>query len=539
MKHEKINKVLVTGSAGTVGNYIVQNLLNSGYEVRGVDIRPTPTNEFSNTPTDKLEIVTGDLTDKEFARKVVEGVDAVIHTAALLDIALSYKELAPLNVMAVRYLYESAKSNNVKVFVHFSSGSIYSPEGILVTEETPIRTKSPYEQTKAESEDLLRVLGTDRKVPFVILRPGLIYGPRGRFLANGFSAVPAIFKYLLGNKVPRLEGGPKTNLVHAEDVARAAQFLMETPSSWGREYNIADKTILSFGEIVTTNLLAYGLKCSYRIPVPPPDYTKPLKPVLDTDYFFKIINMPLDFAWSRLCNEFGIQPYLKPKLDRETAPYMFHNVIFSTERLSRLGFEFLHEDYRKSLPEVMNWYIAHRWIPANEEIPPAGGLIPRIGLKFSEKMSGNYKLLKEASTDTHEPIPAQFSSNGKELPIEFEIDAVAPRIERFFFNPTTKIRGNLYMEGMGNHHIPIEGTLDIPLLTRRKIIYNFRFKSNDGKEYRFSGEKNIKFLQLIDTFTTLPGKITDIHGKEVASATLHFNLRRDFIPFIRSFSLTR
>jgi UDP-glucose 4-epimerase len=535
MKNTQINKVLVTGSAGTVGNYLVQKLLESGYEVKGVDIRPTPVNEFKNVPLDKFEILTGDLTDKEFAKSIVKGVDAVIHTAALIDISLGYKELAPLNVMAVRYLYEAAKSNHAKVFVHFSSGSIYYPEGVLVTEETPIRPKSPYEQTKAESEDLIRVLGTDNRVPYVVLRPGLIYGPRGRFLANGFSAIPAIVKYMMGTTLPRFEGGPRTNLVHAEDVARAAQFLMETPESWRKEYNIADKTILSFGEIITTNLRAYGLKSAYALSIPPPTYTRPFRPILDTDLFFRVVNIPVDFAWAELCKEFDLPPNLHPRLDRETAPYMFHNVIFSTDRISRLGFDLLHEDYRKAVPEVMRWYIDHRWIPRIDEISPGSGWIPRVGLTFSERMSGSYRLEKHEESDAAQ---TPFGGNGKELPIEFEVDASASRLERFIFNPSTRIKGNLYMEGLAPRQVPIQGTLDIPLLTRRKIVYNFTFNSKEGKKYRFSGEKKIRFLRLLDTFTTLPGKITDEDGKEVASAVVHFNLRKDFVPFLRSFGLT-
>jgi UDP-glucose 4-epimerase len=531
-ENKKIKKVLVTGSAGTVGNFVVQKLLEAGYEVRGVDIRPTPTGELGDVPLDKLEIVTGDLTDKEFARSAARGMDAVIHTAALIDIALSYKELAPLNVQAVRYLYEAAKNGGARVFVHFSSGSIYYPEGVLVTEETPIRPKSAYEQTKAESEDLLRVLGTDNKLPYVILRPGLIYGPRGRFLANGFSAIPAVMRYMMGKVVPGFDGGPRTNLVHAEDVARAAVFLMETPESWKKEYNVADKTILSFGEIITTNVRAYGLRTAATVTIPSPKITRPLRPILDTDLFFKAANLPMDFAWNKLIEEFEIEPALHPRLDRETAPYMFHNVIFSTERISRLGFTFKHEDYRKSLPEVMRWYIQNRWIPDYDEIPPGAGWTPRVGFIFSERMSGSYRLTDSNGKKKKADLP--FGNNGHELPMEFEIDATAKRVERFLFNPTTRIRGSIYMEGLGRH-VPIEGTLTIPLLLRRKIIYEFTFKPDEGSTYRFSGEKNVKITSPLDTMTTLPGRIMDENGKEVATAMVRFNLRKDLIPFIRSF----
>ncbi len=528
---KKIKKVLVTGSAGTVGNYVLGVLLKKGYAVKAVDIRPTPLETLKHLPLDKLEVIVGDLTDKEFAKSLVKGVDAVIHTAALIDIALSYKQLAPLNVMAVRYLYEASKKEGVNIFVHFSSGSIYLPEGAIVSEETPIRPTSPYEQTKAESEDLVRVLGTDKKVPYVIMRPGLIYGPRGRFLANGFSAIPAIMRYLIGKTVPTFAGGPKTNLVHAEDVARAAVFLMETPKSWGKAYNVADKTILSIGQIITANTKAYGLKSSYTVTIPSPTFARPFKPILDTDLFFKIANIPTDIIWSALVKEFEIKPHLHLSLDRESAPYMFYNVVFSIQRLSKLGFKFKHEDYRKELPDVMRWYVEHRWLPDYDEIPPASGWTPRLGFTFSERMSGTFKSLEKLTGKSGE---AARGTNGKELPMEFELDARATRLERFIFNPTTKIKGNLYMEGLARQ-VQIEGTLQIPLITKRKIIYDFTFNSTEGRKYRFSGEKNIKLLSPISTFTTLPGNVTDEEGKKVASAVVRFNLRKDFFPFVRSF----
>jgi hypothetical protein len=180
----------------------------------------------------------------------------------------------------------------------------------------------------------------------------------------------------------------------------------------------------------------------------------------------------------------------------------------------------------------MRWYIQNRWIPDYDEIPPGAGWTPRVGFIFSERMSGSYRLTDSNGKKKKADLP--FGNNGHELPMEFEIDATAKRVERFLFNPTTRIRGSIYMEGLGRH-VPIEGTLTIPLLLRRKIIYEFTFKPDEGSTYRFSGEKNVKITSPLDTMTTLPGRIMDENGKEVATAMVRFNLRKDLIPFIRSF----
>jgi len=528
----KIARVLVTGSAGTVGNYVVAELLKKGYLVRAADIRETPADELQGLPLDNLEVRTGDLTSRDFASSVATGVDAVIHTAAIIDISKSYKELSPLNVTAVRFLYEAARKSGARVFVHFSSGSIYGPEEMIVSEETPIRPKSAYEQTKAESEDVIRVLGTDGKLPWVVLRPGLIYGPRGRFLANGFTAIPVLMRYLVGAKVPALEGGPKTNLVHAEDVARAAVFLMETPKAWGTEYNVAESTVMSFGEILTDNFAAYGLETAGAVRIPSPSWAKPFKPLLDTDFFFRVANLPVDIAWNAIVKEYGLAANLHPHLDRETAPYMFHHVIFSTERIAKLGFEYVHHDYRAELPGIMRWCIDHRWLPGFDEIPPASGWTPQVGLIFSERMAGHYVRRDAASAGKGDAV-----ADEDRHPFVFEIDASATRIERFVRKPVMKVKGTLFMEGMAQD-VPVEGTLEIPLITRRKIIYDLAFSARDGKRYTFTGEKNVRPLAILQTMTTLPGKVLDEQGNEVADAQLRFNVRRDLLPMVRSFALT-
>jgi nucleoside-diphosphate-sugar epimerase len=90
----KLSRVLVTGGAGFVGSHLVDQLLGEGFEVTVLD--DFSTGRMRNiSPHKKLEefhLVRGDVRDIGVVEKVVEDVDAVLHEAALVDVALSIKK---------------------------------------------------------------------------------------------------------------------------------------------------------------------------------------------------------------------------------------------------------------------------------------------------------------------------------------------------------------------------------------------------------------------------------------------------------------
>ena len=414
---EDIKNVVVTGACGAVGRYVVDELLDMGLRVRGVDIRSPRSGELPDHPGFSfLEI---DLTAAAAAERVAEGMDCVIHTAALVDIALDHETLRPLNVDAVRSLYLAAARAGASRFVHFSSGSVYGDNGGgEVTEDDPLVASSDYERTKIESEQVLEELHHDVGLDWIVIRPSLIYGPGARYLVAGAAAVPPALLFVFGRNVPGLRGGPTTNLVHAEDVARAAVFLMRRAAP-GRAYNVADPTPLDAGTIFTSTIRAYGLEPAFTVPLPEPGTLRPLRPILDSDIFFRAASAPMEPLWSELVEEHGLAPHLRPSIDRESAPYLFRHTVFSVDRLRVRGFRWKHPDMRKSIGAVMRWYEDQRWIPRITEVRPGGGRAPRLGFAFTETMAGRVRLVDDAILP---PAP-----DGR--PFTFTVTASAARVE--------------------------------------------------------------------------------------------------------------
>jgi UDP-glucose 4-epimerase len=512
-------KVVVTGAAGTVGRAVVGRLLAGGWSVRGVDVR-APQEEISGD----LELEIGDLTDPRFAHRCVRDAGAVIHTAALVDISLGYEALRPLNVDAVRVLYRGAARAGARRFVHFSSGSIYGTDGRgPLREEMVLAPSSPYELTKIESERMLEEVGRDEELEWIVLRPGLVYGPGARFLLADLAAVPPLLRAVLGDNVPALAGGPRTNVVHAEDVARAAVFLMLGAAPY-RAYNVADPTPLDMGSIVTAVIRAYGLEPRFTIPLPEPGSLRPLRPVLDSDVFFRAANAPVLPLWRELVEEHALVDALSPALDRESAPYLFRDSVFSVERLAVRGFTWKHPDFREHIGDVLRWYEDNRWIPTVDEVAPGRKRLPRMGFRFTETMAGEVRLRDDA-------VRA-----GPGRPFVFTVTARARRIERFLRTWETDLDGVLRWPGVADG-AAVRGTLWMPLLSRRVLVYDFSFRGDDGRRLRFVGRKDVRLSRLLATMTRLPGRVLDDEDNEVARGVARFDLGRELLPMVRSFGI--
>jgi hypothetical protein len=144
-----------------------------------------------------------------------------------------------------------------------------------------------------------------------------------------------------------------------------------------------------------------------------------------------------------------------------------------------------------------------------------------LGFTFRETMRGSYHLLAE-------PLV--------ERAIEFTIDAKVDGMRRFLRDRTARIAGTVSVEGFAAP-TPLTGTLGLKLLDERRLPYDFRFRADDGHDYRFHGQKDVTMIGLHDTMTTLPASFYDAGGAEIGRAVLRFDLRSDWRAFLRSWRL--
>lgn len=162
--------ILVTGSAGHLGEAILRTLRAGGSAARGLDRKPSPF-------TDAV----GSIVDPGFVRRTMDGITAVIHTATLHKPHVAThtrRDFVDTNVSGTLNLLEAAAAAGVKSFVFTSTtsafGSQLRPEAedaaVWVTEELPSIPKNIYGTTKLMAENLCELFFRERGLPVLILR---------------------------------------------------------------------------------------------------------------------------------------------------------------------------------------------------------------------------------------------------------------------------------------------------------------------------------------------------------------------------------
>ncbi|MHB8874320.1 MAG: hypothetical protein ACYC8T_11590 [Myxococcaceae bacterium] len=145
-----------------------------------------------------------------------------------------------------------------------------------------------------------------------------------------------------------------------------------------------------------------------------------------------------------------------------------------------------------------------------------------LGFKFHEVMEGT--LQREGETF--------------DRPFRFEFEVVAPSALGFLTSVVAEMRGTARIDGLAKDG-PAEGTLEMSPFLRRQLRYRFTLKADDGREYRFDGQKSINYLRPLTTWTTLPGTLYDPEGKVWGTALLRFVMKRELVNLLTSFRPVR
>lgn len=149
----------------------------------------------------------------------------------------------------------------------------------------------------------------------------------------------------------------------------------------------------------------------------------------------------------------------------------------------------------------------------------------KVGFRFEETMSGTYTLA---------------SKGAEEREIRFTARMTADDALQHFRDQLVRLEGTLDMDGFADD-VPISGTLEMAILNKKRLRYEFRFVGNDGEPYLFAGQKDIRLTDLLATMTTLPATVTDAKGSIVANACVKFDVKADMLSFLASwgFASTR
>lgn len=259
-------KVLVTGGAGFIGSNLCEHLLKEGHTVRCLDNFSTGKIEnllpLLEAYPDRFKLVVGDIRNLEDCRKAVEGMEYVLHEAALGSVPRSIKDPVTtneVNISGFLHMLVAARDAGVRRFVFAASSSTYGDSTSLPKVEEVIgRPLSPYAVTKYVNELYADVFARTYGMEYIGLRYFNVFGRRQDPFGAYAAVIPLFVKKLMAHESPTINGDGEysRDFTYIDNVIQMNMRALTTtcPEAVNQIYNTA------FGERTTLNQLVDFLK---------------------------------------------------------------------------------------------------------------------------------------------------------------------------------------------------------------------------------------------------------------------------------------
>ena len=223
---------LVTGATGFLGGWVAERLVQDGTPVRVLVRRSLP----RHLADLKIETHLADLVDARLVAPALEGVDTVIHCAGLVTDYAPYRQFMRVNGTGTSNLVDAAVRGGVRRFVHISTTDVYGYPPNPQSETDPMRrTGLGYNDSKIYAETVVRNAGAKHDLPFSIVRPATIYGPRSETFVTDFVALLKRKQMVLFG-----DGQQDAGLVYVDNLVDLILLAATEDAALGETYNGCD-----------------------------------------------------------------------------------------------------------------------------------------------------------------------------------------------------------------------------------------------------------------------------------------------------------
>jgi nucleoside-diphosphate-sugar epimerase len=277
--------ILITGAGGFIGSRVVEGLLERGYRNLRCLVRPPGQSKRLATIADRfrenarIEIFKGNLLSREDCAKATRDAQVIYHLAA--GRADMIADAFMNSVVSTRNLLEATVPHScLKRFVNISSFSVYSnrekPGGRLLDEDCPLESNpedrgDAYTYGKVKQDEMVFECAKKFSIPYVIVRPGVVYGPDNDYITNRVGiGTFGIFMHLGGsNTIP---------LTYVDNCADAIVLAGLKRGVDGEVFNVVDddlpssrrflrlykQNVKSFKSIYVPKLASYLMCCLWE-----------------------------------------------------------------------------------------------------------------------------------------------------------------------------------------------------------------------------------------------------------------------------------
>lgn len=259
--------VLVTGAGGFIGSHLTERLAAANARVRAlVHYNALGSVGWLETSPwrDKIEIVTGDISDHGSVRGAMQGAEVVFHLAALIAIPYSYRapdSYVRTNVVGTLNVLQAARELGVGRVVHTSTSEVYgTARYVPIDEAHPLQGQSPYSASKIGADKMAEAYHLSFGLPVVTVRPFNTFGPR----QSARAVIPTIITQALKGGVVRLGSlTPTRDLNFVSNTVDGFLLAASTPEAVGRTVNLGTGREISVGDLAT--LIGRLMGCSIQI----------------------------------------------------------------------------------------------------------------------------------------------------------------------------------------------------------------------------------------------------------------------------------
>ena len=185
MKDFEGKTVLITGAGGFIGSHLTERLTELNARVRAmVHYNALGSAGWLDASPwrDKIEVVAGDIRDRDSVKTAMQGAEVVFHLAALIAIPYSYRapdSYVRTNVGGTLNVLQSARELGVKRIVHTSTSEVYGTARLVPIDEAhPLQGQSPYSASKIGADKMAEAFHLSFGLPVVTVRPFNTFGPR-------------------------------------------------------------------------------------------------------------------------------------------------------------------------------------------------------------------------------------------------------------------------------------------------------------------------------------------------------------------------
>lgn len=250
----KDQSVLVTGAGGFIGSHLAERLVQLGAKTRAlVHYRGNGSwGWLDDSPLRKdMQIIAGDIRDRDLVTEAMRGVNVVFHLAALIGIPFSYHAPASYvdtNIGGTLHVLQAARDLKTDRVVHTSTSEVYgTARYVPIDEAHPLQAQSPYAATKIAADKLVESSHLSYGLPVITIRPFNAFGPR----QSERAVVPAIITQMLSGDTIHLGNlNPTRDLNYVSNTVDGFIMAASSPAAIGKTVNIGSGREISIRQLV-------------------------------------------------------------------------------------------------------------------------------------------------------------------------------------------------------------------------------------------------------------------------------------------------